>query len=313
MLGATMPRAPFGPDRPLLVVINPGAGGGRARRRGAWLTRALRREGLPHRVVTAAEPGDAERLAAGAPGPVVAVGGDGTVHAVLNGLCNGDGGLGPLAVLPAGSGDDFARSAGFVSDPRRLAARLRRASTRTVDCGQATVETARGTVTRRFANAAGIGFGADVARTAGGLPLRGPARYVAATLRALAGQRPFVGHLQLDGVRVPAEPLLLVAFCNGQRVGGGLPFAPAARLDDGRLDLLRVAWTSRLGTLSLLGKLVRQQHGGDPRVRTAVFATAEVCSDDPLPVMLDGELVASDARSLRVTVLPGALRLCGLG
>jgi diacylglycerol kinase family enzyme len=297
-------------DRPLRVVVNPSAGRGRARRRGDELSKALAHSDLPHERFDTNGHGDAVRFAATAPGPVVVVGGDGTVHEVLNGLPCRDGRFGPIAVLPSGSGDDFASSAGFAARPAELVERLRHGTLRTVDCGDAVLTTATGVVTRRFANELSVGFEADVMRAVAGVPLRGRALYLLATLRALVRQRPFAAEVECDGAPAAARPLLLASFCNSRRVGGGLPFVPHARLDDGRLDLIEVAATTRLGTLALLGKLVRQEHLADPRVRTTPLVAAVVRVDQPLAVVTDGEIVEG-VRELRVRVVAGSLVLWG--
>ena len=268
---------------------------------------------MPHTLAATEGPGDARRLAAAADGAVVvAVGGDGTVNEVVDGLLLRDGALGPLAVLPSGSGDDFASACGFVDDPDALVAGMRAGAVRAVDCGHVEITTPNGTIARRFANDLGVGFEADVVRAARSLPLRGRALYVTATLRAVLRQRPFDATLACDERDAEPRRLLFASFCNSARVGGGLPFAPDARLDDGRLDLLEVAATSRLGTCALLTRLLRRRHLEDRRVRASRLADATLRSDAPLPVAMDGEFVTADARELRVRTLAGALRLCGL-
>lgn len=313
MLRPAMPGDIFGTDRPLTVVVNPVAGGGRARRRAEALQHALAAAGVPLVVQTTTRRGDAQRFAAEAPAAVLAVGGDGTVHEVLNGLRPCDGRFGPLAVLPSGSGDDFAAAAGFAAEPEVLVQRLRTGSVRAVDCGEATFSTGAGERVERFVNDVGVGFEADVVRAIQGLPLRGKPLYLTATLRALWRQRSFTAELVRDGAAAPARPLLFATFCNVPAIGGGLPFAPDARLDDGRLDLLEVAATSRLGTLSLLGKLVRKRHLADPRVRASTVTAATVRCSRPVPLAMDGEFVAADVTALAVRTMAHALLLCGAG
>ncbi len=312
MLRPAMPRDLDGSNRPLLVVVNPTAGRGRARKCAQQLALALERAGVPFELALTQARGDAERLAAAARGLLVAVGGDGTVHEVVNGLAQRGGPpWGPLAVLPAGSGDDFAANAGFAADAGELVRRLANGAARTVDLARAELVTGTGTIACWFANNCGAGFEADVVRAADGLWLRGRALYLAATVRAVLRQKPFPAELALDGGLAAATSLLFASFCNGARVGGGLPFAPGARLDDGRLDLLQVAATTRRGTLALLGKLVRERHRGDPRVRSAAAAAATLRSAQPFPVSMDGELIATAVTELRIRTAPGALVLCG--
>ena len=308
-----MPGDPFATERPLTVVVNPVAGGGRARRRAEALERELRKAQVPFDVRETAARGDARRFAGEAGrSAVVAVGGDGTVHEVLDGLRPQGDVLGPLAVLPAGSGDDFAAATGFDRRPDRLVARLREGTERRIDCGVATLIRSDGSEHReRFVDDVGIGFVADVVQAIRGVPLRGKLLYLTATLRALARLRPIEAEFALDGGARATRRCLLVSLCNVPAIGGGLPFAPDARLDDGRLDLVEIAATSRLGTLSLLGKLLRRRHRDDARVRCTTFQEARLRFPLPAPISMDGELIATDATALHVATLPRALRLVG--
>lgn len=300
---------------PLLVVANPRAGRGRAGARAEALARALEAAGVPFALATTNARGHATELAAGAAGTVVAVGGDGTVHEVLNGLVARDGHLGPLAVLPAGSGDDFAANAGCAPSIATLVARLRDGTTRAVDFGIARFATARGPAERRFANNAGLGFDAEVVREAhAGRRLRGRALYLAATLRALRRQRAVacdVVTTDRHGSTTVAGPVLFVSTCNGERVGGGLPFAPGARVDDGLLHVLRVTAPTRGATVSLLLRLLRRRHLADPRVRLDPGRRIDVLPHEPMPLALDGELVADAVTSLQLEVQAGRLLLVG--
>lgn len=300
---------------PLLVIANPRAGHGRGARRAAELERALAAAGLPFTLARTDGPGDATALAAAATGTVIAVGGDGTVHEVLNGLPLRAGALGPLAVLPAGSGDDFARNAGFPRAAAALVERLRAGRPRAIDFGTATYDCELGTVHRRFANNAGLGFEADVvAAAAAARWLRGQPLYVAATLQAVRSQRPIDCGLQCTNGTASVTtqlPLLFASACNGPRVGGGLRFAPDARLDDGRLDLLQVTAASRRATLALLWRLLRGRHVRDPRVRLGQWTRVVLQPTAPMPLAMDGELVARSVRRLELAIGAARLHLAG--
>ena len=150
MLRPAMPRDLDGSNQePLLIIANPRAGHGRGRRRADLLGRELDHSGLPWTISFTERKGHAQQLAADATGPIVVVGGDGTVHEVVNGLVPRDGRLGPLAVLPAGSGDDFAANARFPADPAALVAHLRRPILRAIDIGAADIDCDGGAVEQR--------------------------------------------------------------------------------------------------------------------------------------------------------------------
>jgi diacylglycerol kinase family enzyme len=289
---------------PLLVIANVRAGRGRGARRTDELVRALRAAGVPFSLEVTDAPGHATALAAGAGGGVLAVGGDGTVHEVVNGLVARDGLLGPLAVLAAGSGDDFAGHAGFPRSPVALVERLRAGRVRPIDVGTAEIDCEHGRLQRRFANNAGLGFEAMVVDAAlRARFLRGRPLYLAATLQAVRHQQ--LVDCELDfvsgGVRTSTRrSLLFVSICNGARVGGGLPFAPDARLDDGQLDVLQVTAPSRRATLVLLWRLLRARHGRDARVQLTRCTQLTVRPDAAMPLAMDGELVARQVTRVRL-------------
>jgi YegS/Rv2252/BmrU family lipid kinase len=307
MLRAAMPRDHDGSNQgPLLIIANPRAGHGRGRRRAELLEKELDRSGLPRTISYTEHKGHAQQLAAQATGPIVVVGGDGTVHEVVNGLVPRDGRLGPLAVLPGGSGDDFAANAQFPADPGALVARLRAAKLRTVDVGVADIDCERGRLQRRFVNNLGFGFDAEVAIAAAKTRwLRGRWLYLAATLAALLRQRIVDCALHFDGVDGPVaerRPLLFASCCNGGRVGGGLDFSPDARIDDGLFDVLAVTSTSRARTLALLLRLLRRTHLLDPRVRLVRCSAATFVPSSPVACAMDGEGVATQASAVRIGV-----------
>ncbi|HEX6811484.1 MAG TPA: diacylglycerol kinase family protein [Planctomycetota bacterium] len=321
MLPAAMPRDLAGSNQgPLRIIANPRAGQGRGRKRADRLAVELHRIGLPCTIAFTEGSGHAQQLAAAAAGPVVVVGGDGTVHEVVNGLVARDGSLGPLAVLPSGSGDDFAANARFPADPAALAEQLRRATLRAIDVGAAEIECERGRVHRRFANNLGLGFEAEVALAAARTRwLRGRWLYLAATLKALRHQRSVDctieckstqgTHEQGNGSIDERRPLLFASICNGGTVGGGLCFSPDARIDDGMFDVLTVGSASRTRTLALLLRLLRRNHLFDPRVRLTRCVAASIVPSEPVACAMDGEGIAARVTAVRAGVAEQRLLL----
>lgn len=305
MLAAPMTRDPHA-AKEILVIANPRAGKGAARARTARLAEALRRRGLGFRVVDTTGPGHATALARDASGAVVAVGGDGTVNECVNGLTAHDGRIGPFAVLPAGSGDDFAANTRQTRDADELARRLAHGTTRTIDVGDARLDCEHGAVQRLFVNDAGLGFEADVVLAAGELRwLRGLPLYLAATVRAARRQRVVdcvMTYTNAGAATTETLPVLFASACNGPRVGGGLHFAPDASIEDNALDVLRVTSSSPFATLGLLVRLLRRRHGLDPRVRLERCNDVAMSPSTPLPVTLDGEVVARRTTSLRASI-----------
>jgi diacylglycerol kinase (ATP) len=318
MLRPPMPDHPaVAKAAPLLLVVNPTAGSGRAATAAARLAAALTALGVPFERRDTAAAGQARAFAAAAPGLVVAVGGDGTVHEVVDGLPLRDGRLGPFAVLPAGSGDDFAGALGGPREPEALAAALAQVGAagpvgwREIDVGQARFHTGEGVVARRFVNLAGLGFLAEVAAAAQGSRWRGRLRYTLATVAALRRLRSFaVREVAAEGAGAAAR-CVFVHVANGPRCGGGLTMAPMAEFGDGRLECVRVGEVGRLGLLGLLGKLLVGRHLGDRRVWHGTRAGFALELEEPVAAMVDGEVVARDVQ--RAEFGCGALRMGVLG
>ena len=276
------------PDAPL-VIVNPAAGNGRAARALPWFRERLESRDDARIEVTRASR-HAERLAADAEAAghdrVIAVGGDGTVQEVVNGLLDGRSSA-SLGVVPLGRGNDLARSLGL---PGELGAAWRVAIGR----GSRRIDAARATNgagdSRWFVSAGGIGFDAQVAaamvRRQGWQA--GRAGYL---LTALHELRHFANRrvqLTLDGIAQETD-VLLVAIANGPYYGGGMRIAPDARLDDGVLDVCVVGDISRLTALAQLPNLYRGTHVRHPAVRMATAARIGAEGDRAALVHLDGE------------------------
>ena len=277
------------PDR-LLVIVNPIAGAGRAARLVPWIRERLR--GRPDaRVEVTRRAGDAERLAAelepAGERRIVAVGGDGTVQEVANGIMAADPSVVTLGIVPVGTGNDLARSMGLPWDPGA-------AWTVAIGRGERSVDLLRargaGGRVRWFASAGGIGFDAQVAAamaTRSGWQ-RGQAGYLLTTLSELRRFDNRTVELTLDGVTT-TERVLFIAIANGEYYGGGMRIAPGARVDDGRLDLCIVGNVSRLTALRQLANLYRGTHVDHPRVELRHARTVRVDGDPQTLVHLDGE------------------------
>ena len=296
----------------IFAIVNPAAGGGRTRRIWERAREELRRLGVVLEPAETRASGEATTLARGAALAgwplVVAVGGDGTLQEVVNGVVGvvAQAGAAPSSIgfIPTGRGRDACRNLGLPVDPIAAARRLVHGADVALDLGAA--EWPDG-VRRRFLAAAGVGFDAAVARRAA--PLRGPGTvpYLVAVLLTLAGHRPVDAEISVDGRPVWSGPLTAAVVANGSHYGGGMKIAPAASPDDGRLDLVVLG---AMGRAELLRWLPRVYHGGHlrhPRVVAMRGRTFAVRGTTPLPVHLDGE-AAPDA-PVGITVRPGALRL----
>ena len=302
------------PQAPLLIV-NPIAGSGRAHgivpRIEAW----LKERRIDGRLLETRARGDAERFAAEATAlghdRVIAVGGDGTIQEVLNGLLASGVGAGlAMGVVAAGRGNDVARSVHLPVDPIACLPIAMGSTTQPFDVGLATSLDGR---RRYFGAAGGVGFDAAVAYTMAvqrRFWMRGEAGYFLATLNEL--RRHHNSRLQVtlmgDGVdRVVSQRFLFVAFANGPFYGGGMQICPGAETDDGLFDVCLVGDLSRLAALRELPGIYQAKHLKNPKVEIVHARTVRIEGDTQTRVHLDGEPFGNVP--LEVTMLAGAVSM----
>lgn len=293
----------FPPMADLTIIVNPASGNGRARS----LLGAIESAFAPFhpRYEISTSPGAEERLAREAADrgteTIVAVGGDGTWGNVAHGIVQS--GTRPrVALLAAGTGNDFAKSAGVpADDPHVTAALVRSGSTRDVDLGAAG--------DRVFLNCCGTGFDTAVLARNARLPvLRGPIRYMAAALAEILTYRG--ERVSLSPWPDPtARPTLLTVFANGAWYGGMFHIAPHAAPDDGTLEAIRILDVRGAQRVALLLSAVRGKHIGRAGVEFGRGPGFTLEFDSPPLVNTDGEVRRATSSQLTVRVLPGALRL----
>jgi YegS/Rv2252/BmrU family lipid kinase len=288
-------------DRDVALIVNPAAGGGRALKALEHAERALRAAGLGVHVERTRDVAHARDLAraAGEAGEVAAaLGGDGIVGAVADGLRGTDG---LLAVLPGGRGNDFARTLGIPRDPAAAAALIANGRERAIDlgaCGE-----------RAFVGIASCGFDSDANRIANETRVPGDLAYLYGALRALAAWRPARFELELDGgaggtwVHVGYS----VAAANGRQYGGGMVLAPDAALDDGAFDVVTVAAVPKRRFLRGLPRVFRGTHVRNAEVAVRRARELRIAADRPFALYADGDPLAELPATLRT--LPAAVRV----
>lgn len=241
---------------------------------------------------------------------VVAAGGDGTVHEVVNGLL-AEAGAGPvprLGIVPLGTGNDLARSLGIPAGVAGAREVLQGGVVRRLDVVGCTPE-APGSVERYYANFALGGFAGDVSRRIDpGLRRRwGSLVYLRAALPGLARLVRYGVEVRVDGERLAHPEVLAVVLANGRYLGHGIPIAPRAEPDDGVLDLLVIPDTSALRLAGVVARVLAGRHLASPRVVWRRAKEVVVRADPPMPFNADGEDLGSTSASFRV--LPSALRV----
>jgi len=272
----------------VVVVANPTAGRGRSGRLIGRVDKILNDIGVDHEIRVSSSGPDLERQAreAGELGAriVAVLGGDGSAGLAANGLL-GTGAA--LAVLPGGTGDDFAKAVGARRlDPATRA--LADPDIRSIDVIRLTA----GAETRHYVNVAGAGFDSEVNETANGMGkgLGPTGTYVAAIVKTLPRFVPAAFHLQIDERSLDVHGMLVVV-ANGVSYGGGMKVTPAALLNDGELDICIVAAMSAGAFLRAFPKVFRGSHTDHAKVTMLRGTTVKIEADRRVNVYADGERV----------------------
>ncbi len=311
---------------PIRLIVNPSAGGGRAGRLAPDMQRALAGHGLQVRSCDTRDLAHARELALEAAEggeTVVALSGDGMIGAIADVLRHVPDSL--LGVLPGGRGNDLARVLGIPADPIAACAVIAHGMPFAMDLGE--VEG------HAFVGIASAGFDSDANRIANEAPSRlGNLVYAYGALRALLSWRPARFEVELDppgasaGSRLDgsAEPGgsagsdrsstrrvafsgYTIAAASSGVYGGGMRLAPAARLDDGLLDIVAIERVSKLRFLANLPKVFKGTHVQLPSVKVFQAAEVAISADRPFTLYADGDPIAQLPATVRA--LPGAVRV----
>jgi diacylglycerol kinase (ATP) len=221
---------------------------------------------------------------------LVAVGGDGTTHECANGLMEARGSLKAslpvFGVLPAGSGNDFARNFGWSSQLSHLIDRLRKHETMACDIAKVTARDGKET---HFINAADIGIGPEVVEKVDQAPAHwsGKRKFRTTVFKSFFTYQKIHANVIADNFNWSGKTLT-VAVANGKYFGSGLGIAPEAVVDDGLLDITVVGNVSWLSYLTRLYKLTKARALHHAEVHYA--KSAWVVLEGTGRIELDGEL-----------------------
>ncbi len=294
------------------IILNPIAGRGYGDRSEPALRRFLSAEGVDFDLARTEWAGHAVTLARQAARDgfevIVAAGGDGTTHEVVNGLMAeaGDGAIGVLGVIPVGSGSDFAHTIGIPPDLKGACQRLARGQTRIVDVCRVTVDDQPA---RYFDNTVNVGFGGRVTYEALKVKwVRGMALYLPVVLKTIfLSQAPRLT-IEYDDRKLELTALM-VCVANGPREGGGFFTTPDAQPDDGLLDLCITREIGKMDMLALVPRFMDGSHVNHEAVTMARAERVVISSPDELIAHADGEMLCTDAHRLEFEILPRRLRV----
>ncbi len=243
---------------------------------------------------------------------VIAMGGDGTVHEVVNGLMQVPENKRPLmGVVPIGSGNDFAFALGITQKSEHaLAQALKGENIQSVDIGLMTDEHGR---KEYFDNTVGIGFDAVVTIRSHKLPIvKGFLMYLTAVIQTIIlNHNPAKMQIETDAEKWNDE-IIMLTICNGPREGGGFMLSPDSKTNDGILEYLTVSKISRPTMFRLLPEFLKATHMRFKQVRMGKCKTFKLASNLPLYIHADGEVFTSFGSNLRgisFELFPQALKV----
>lgn len=279
-------------------IVNPNAGRGKAGGTIPWLRNKLDLLGISYELLLTSRQGHGTELAKHALGDtVVAVGGDGTINEVLNGL---DLSQKVFAIIPSGSGNDLIKSLRIPDTVPEAFQVLIGGESRKIDLGTISYDS-YGTNTihpssRKFINGVGIGFDAAVAeQTTHVKYAQGFGVYLIAVFKMLKKYRAPTFAMQVDNTQISAK-CLLIAVGNGRCVGGGFFLTPDAIIDDGKLDVCIIEDKSVYGILKVMPRVMKGRHGISDGAQFYRAESLRVQSQEAFYVHADGEIL--DGRPL---------------
>ncbi len=304
-----------------LVVANPNAGGGRAGRVFGELRTVIERALGPVDAAMTEAPGHAIALARDAARSgrelIIALGGDGTLHEVANGILDAANDAAALGFIAHGTGGDFRKSLGIPHRLDQYLGAIASGRERRIDAARATFTREDGsTEARWFVNILSAGLGGKVDRYVADASRSLPptAAYAWASVRAIAtsGSIPLTCVVERAGERSERSvDAWAIAVCNGTTFGSGMRIAPMASVDDGRLEIVALSAPNRVAFVLLSRKLYTAEHLGESGVTCLQGERVEISARPGYrnEVLLDVDGEAIGRLPVKIEIARGALRI----
>jgi diacylglycerol kinase (ATP) len=303
------------PESDVKIIVNPAAGGGAVGRGWYRIRRRLAGSGTPADYEFTNGPGDARRIARRSAyegyRTIVAVGGDGTVNEVANGILESGSTSTAIGVVSAGTAHAFALSMGISQDCSTTWSWLEDYQSVLIDVGSVECRRSGRPVQRFFVNEASLGLSAEMAESWERLP-RYLGRSANLTIRAVSAYGCLMAHrnatirLQTDGATLCTRSACIVV-ANGRYIADGMKLAPHAEPDDGLLDIVCFGDLVRAEILRMKSRLYAGSPFANPHVRETTAKTVVVESEERLAVEIDGDVIGESPASFRI--VPSALRV----
>lgn len=296
------------------LILNPTADKGKAIQRLPDIAAELNKHHIAYDITLTQYPWHAAEIAAqaveeGYPN-VVAVGGDGTINEVLNGLMlakKSAVNLPRMGVLPIGRGNDFAYGMGIPADLTESCITLANGHSRLIDVGW--LKGGLYPDGRYFGNGIGIGFDAMVGFLANQGKVSGFPGYLLAAIKTIAIFPPPVVEITFNSESL-IMPCLLISVMNGRRMGGGFMMAPKSLVTDGKFDLIIAREVSKPGMFKLIPKFLKGTQFDHPAIsfyQTDALIVSSIKGS--MPIHADGETICVECSEMQISILPQQIDL----
>lgn len=295
-----------------LIILNPEAGKGRGKKLINDF-KSLTDNSINYELILAEKQGDAKQIASEhseISDIIIAVGGDGTAHEVLNGL--GTDSKAIMGVLPIGSGNDFARSLHLNGTlEHNFDILFNKPKIKSIDSGIVKISDfgSREFTIHYFANSIGIGFDGLVAYLGQkNKYLKGIWLYLYSVGKAIFSFKNMFLEAKFDDRFVEGDKLL-IAVGNGKTAGGGFLLNPDAEISDDKLNVCISKNLTKFRLLTLLPKAVFGKHKNEPEIELFEFRNAKIQLKSPQIVHSDGEILSTNAEEIEINIIPGKLKV----
>ena len=266
------------------IIVNPNAGKGKGKKNLKTVLKLFSERGAEYSVFETTRAGEAkefsERLTSSGEQEIIVVGGDGTLHEVLNGLS--DPSSCRLGLIPSGTGNDFSAAAGLPSNAAQAAEIILSGETKETDF------LCVGGV--RCMNVGGLGMDVDVlVRCKKGRFVKGKIKYLLSLLQSLFTFKGYEIEIE-SGERRETHKALIAVACNGTQIGGGIRICPASVIDDGKIDVMAVECMGKAQIVKAFLYLMKGKVLDYPAAEHFLCERVKIVPSLPCTVQLDGEL-----------------------
>jgi len=289
-----------------IFVLNPNAGNGKTKREWPKIKEILQEKKISGKIITTKSHKQgidiAKEYADNGYENIIAIGGDGTLNEIVNGVMQSKNHKNvTIGLIPLGSGNDFARGIGLEFDLNMNIERIRSNQVTKFDLGKLE--------NKFFINSLGIGFDACVAANANKIKkLKGIFKYLLAVFYSFGELRPLTVDITIRNFTI-TKNILLISVGNSNLTGGGFRITPNAVPTDNLFDISIIDYLPKFKIMYLLPKAIKGKHMNHKAVSAIQSDHILIESKSQLPIYMDGEIPTFDnPKRLEIKILPSAIK-----